>query len=53
MKKQCVCVFVGVGHCGYGAEAEKGAHWSESLGSSPGSLSEPPVQRLLPDHKGE
>lgn len=49
----CICAFAGVGHCGYRAEAKKGAHWPESLGSSPGSLSEPPVQRLLPDHKGE
>lgn len=35
--------FIGVGHCGYRAEAEKGADWSESLGSSSGSLSKPPV----------
>lgn len=25
-------VFLGVGHCGNRAEAEKGADWSESLG---------------------
>lgn len=47
-----VCLCVGVGHRGDGAEAEEGADRSEPLGSGPGSLSEPPVQRLLPDHQG-
>lgn len=49
----CMCIFAGVGHCEYRAEAEKGADWPEPLGSSPGGLSEPPVQRFLPDHKGK
>lgn len=48
-----LCVFLGVGHCGYGAEAEEGADGPESLGPSAGGLPEPPVQRLLSDHQGE
>lgn len=50
--KSLVCLDVGVGHRGYGAEAEEGADRSESLGPSSGGLAEPPVQRLLSDHQG-
>ena len=38
-----------MGHCWNRAEAEERADWLESLGSSSGCVSEPSVQRILPD----
>lgn len=48
-----MCMCVGLGHRGYGAEAKEGADRTESLGSSAGGLPEPPVQRLISDHQGK